>query len=62
MPKEWSDIAQYCSKISLVWAVGSSQVQDFPEDLAYPIDTDYKYFILNIHYDNPQRLPSLLKI
>ena len=35
------------------------KIQDFPEDLAYPLggsENEFKYFMLQIHYDNPQKL------
>lgn len=60
--KEWNVLLQYCSRISLVWAVGGSEIQDFPEDLAYPIggsEDEFKYFYLEIHYDNPHKVPSI---
>lgn len=60
---EWAKIFTLCRKVSLVWAVGSSDIQDFPEHLAYPIggskDDTFKYFFLQIHYDNPNQLPSI---
>ena len=60
--EEWLPIMSLCRKISLVWAVGGSQVQDFPPDLAYPMggpDAEFKYFFLEMHYDNPQQAPSI---
>ena len=33
------------------------KVQDFPADLAYPMggsDDEFKYFVFEIHYDNPE--------
>ncbi|CAF1008830.1 unnamed protein product [Brachionus calyciflorus] len=53
----WIKALSYCRKISLAWAVGGSIIQDFPEDLAYPLggsDQETKYFFLEIHYDNPR--------
>ena len=35
------------------------KVQDFPEDVAYPLggsSNEFKYFILQIHYNNPNKL------
>lgn len=60
---EWASMFYYCRHKSLAWAVGSSQVQDFPPDLAYPIggsEDEFKYFFLEIHYHNPQRLHSII--
>ena len=40
-----------------VWAVGGDLVQDFPQDMAYPIggsDEEFKYFYLQVHYDNAE--------
>ncbi len=53
---EWRKASKHCSKISLVWAVGGSTIQDFPNDIAYPLGRNAstsKYFYLEIHYDNP---------
>lgn len=61
VPDYWANIMQYCMKVSLVWAVGSSTIQDFPDDFAYPLggsDNEFKYFYLEIHYDNPNHEPS----
>jgi hypothetical protein len=60
---EWNDISSYCGRISLVWAVGGSEIQDFPLDLAYPIGgttNKFKYFYIEMHYNNPQHVPSIL--
>ena len=57
----WSSIFMYCKRTSLVWAVGGEAIQDFPSDLAYPVggpDAEFKYFFLEMHYDNPQKIPS----
>ncbi|RMZ99630.1 DBH-like monooxygenase 1, partial [Brachionus plicatilis] len=54
---EWLKAIQHCHKISLVWAVGGATIQDFPEDLAYPMggpDEETRYFFLEIHFDNPR--------
>lgn len=47
---------QYCSAISLGWAVGGQESFNYPKDMGYPIggDTDYSYLVLELHYDNPQ--------
>lgn len=61
--KEWNPFYQYCQKVSLVWAVGGAEIQNFPDDLAYPIggsENETKYFFLEIHYNNPNNLPSNL--
>lgn len=46
-----------CQIITYGWAVGADRVHFFPEDTGYPIggDTDYKYFVVEVHYDNPER-------
>ena len=54
---DWWKVEQKCRKISLTWGVGGYLKQDFPENLAYPLggsDSEFKYFYLQIHYDNPQ--------
>jgi hypothetical protein len=53
----WRGPQSYCSKSSMAWAVGSSDIQQFPQDLAYPIE-GFKYFYLEMHFDNPNRIPS----
>jgi hypothetical protein len=53
----WNDISPFCSRQSLVWAVGSSDVQQFPNDLAYPIN-GLKYIMLQLHFDNSKKIPS----
>jgi hypothetical protein len=57
----WNEALSYCSKSSMAWAVGSSDIQKFPQDLAYPIE-DFKYFLFQIHFDNPDRLSSIYLI
>jgi hypothetical protein len=60
---EWSNAMSYCRKLSLVWAFGGPLVQDFPEDMGYPLgggEDEFKYFILEIHYDNPMQIKSQL--
>jgi hypothetical protein len=61
----WMKVRPFCSKISLVWAVGGDMVQDFPSNLAYPIGGStnrVKYFIIEMHYDNPELKQSKFKI
>lgn len=60
---DWMSIYQICRRVSLVWAVGGSEVQDFPEHLAYPIGgskDSFRYFFVEIHYNNPDQTPSIL--
>jgi hypothetical protein len=60
-PKDWLTIRGFCYKISLVWAVGGEIIQDFPSNLAYPLGgstKEFKYFFLEMHYDNPDLKPS----
>ena len=36
----------------------NKKIQDFPSDMAYPLggpDADSKYFVLQMHYDNPNK-------
>ena len=59
---EWRKAAKHCSKISLTWAVGGSIIQDFPNDIAYPLGRNAstsKYFYLEIHYDNPEIIKDI---
>jgi hypothetical protein len=52
---EWTNVNKYCYTASLVWAVGGSQVQNFPDDMAYPLggsEDEFKYFYLQLHYNN----------
>ena len=61
MTPEWSPIYKLCRKVSLTWAVGGAEIQDFPEHLAYPIGgskDSFRYFFFEIHYNNPNQLPS----
>lgn len=59
--EEWANMFNLCRKVSLVWAVGGSEIQDFPDHLGYPIggaNDSFTYFFLEIHYNNPKKLPS----
>jgi hypothetical protein len=53
----WDDIQSYCPTSSMAWAVGSSDIQKFPQDIAYPIE-GFKYFYFQVHFDNPNRVSS----
>lgn len=49
--------------LNKAWAIGSPLVQDFPQDIAYPLggsSNEFKYFYLQMHYDNPGLIPSML--
>ncbi|KAI3380192.1 hypothetical protein SNEBB_003441, partial [Seison nebaliae] len=35
------------------WAVGGELIFDFPPEAAYKFNTEFKYFLLETHYDNP---------
>ncbi|CAF3206970.1 unnamed protein product [Rotaria sp. Silwood2] len=45
------------SNSAIVWAVGGDDIEEFPEEAGYPIggDLPVKYYVLEIHYDNPRR-------
>lgn len=61
MVDEWVSPWAYCSRTSLAWAVGGDRIQDFPDDLAYPLggsEDEFKYFYLEIHYNNPDKTAS----
>ncbi|RNA24662.1 DBH-like monooxygenase 1, partial [Brachionus plicatilis] len=47
---------QNCQSIAFAWAYGGNNIDIYPKDMGYPIggDTDYLYYIFEIHYDNPQ--------
>ncbi len=54
---EITPLLQYCDKVSMAWAVGGDLTQDFPKHLGYPLGGEknsFKYFILEMHYDNPE--------
>lgn len=61
---DWSkanyNASSYCIRSALTWAVGSSDIQDLPEDLAYPAGgtQNFKYFIFQLHYNNPKKIAS----
>ena len=60
-PEDWDGPSVFCNRVSLGWAVGGDTVQDFPDDLAYPIggpDAEFKYFRLEMHFSNPEKIPS----
>jgi hypothetical protein len=61
MDPMWSQVQTYCKSVSLVWAVGGDVIQDFPQNLAYPMGgpSGFKYFFLQIHYNNPALTPSI---
>ena len=63
--ESWTPIFMYCRRTSLVWAVGGDAIQDFPSELAYPLggpDAEFKYFFLEMHYDNPEKIPSIFEL
>lgn len=49
-------IKNKCHSITITWAYGGNTINYYPKDTGYPIggDTDYKHFLLEIHYDNPE--------
>jgi len=52
-----SDIKMnYCQSIAFAWAYGGRNVEIYPKDMGYPYggDTDFTYYVFEIHYDNPQ--------
>ncbi|CAF2078555.1 unnamed protein product [Rotaria magnacalcarata] len=42
------------------WAVGGEDIVDFPEITGYPVGGDFeiKYYMVQIHYDNPKLTPN----
>ncbi|KAI3388512.1 hypothetical protein SNEBB_010167 [Seison nebaliae] len=51
---QFNPIYSKCSgNVVGAWAVGGELIFDFPPDVAYRLDTKYKYFMLETHFDNP---------
>ncbi|UJR07214.1 hypothetical protein I4U23_011502 [Adineta vaga] len=48
------------SRISTGWAVGGDHIVEFAEEAGYPvgIHSPNKYFMIQMHYDNPKRLSN----
>ena len=54
--KPWIEVQKICQTASFVWAVGGDLQTDFPPNMAYPIGgspTEFRYFYLQMHYENP---------
>lgn len=49
------------SLISSAYATLFQKIVEFPEIGGYPVggDTDVKYYMVQMHYDNPSRTPSI---
>ncbi|CAF1219237.1 unnamed protein product [Rotaria magnacalcarata] len=45
------------SNSASVWAIGGDDLEEFPEEAGYPVGGNFpvKYYVLEIHYDNPKR-------
>ncbi|CAF3485406.1 unnamed protein product [Rotaria socialis] len=45
------------SNSASVWAIGGDYIEEFPEEAGYPVGGNFpvKYYVLEIHYDNPKR-------
>ncbi|CAF4018018.1 unnamed protein product [Rotaria sp. Silwood2] len=45
------------SNSAIVWAVGGDDIEEFAEEAGYPVGGDFpvKYYVLEMHYDNPKR-------
>jgi hypothetical protein len=59
---KWLNVNKYCSTIALAWAIGGSVIQEFPDELGFPFggkDSEFTYFYLQIHYDNPDFVKNL---
>lgn len=59
----WYNVESQCQRISLAWAIGADLIQDFPSSIAYPLggpQADFKYFFLQMHYNNPSITPSII--
>ena len=53
-------VGRYCKQYLFVWAVGGKRTV-FPLDIGYAIgDPDQEsYYMLEMHFDNPEMLPGL---
>ncbi|GAB0493947.1 hypothetical protein MMPV_005235 [Pyropia vietnamensis] len=47
-----------CTQTVFGWAVGSKPLI-MPQDVGYPITADERYFLLQLHYDNPDGLSGI---
>ncbi|CAF1166007.1 unnamed protein product [Adineta steineri] len=45
---------------STIWAVGGEPLVEFPEEAGYPVSGDFasKYYMLEMHYNNPKLTPN----
>ncbi|CAF4402673.1 unnamed protein product, partial [Rotaria sordida] len=58
---EINDKIEPCSaSIATGWAVGGDHLIEFPEQAGYPVglNSSNKYFMVQIHYDNPQQISN----
>ncbi|CAF4083643.1 unnamed protein product [Rotaria sordida] len=58
---EINDKIEPCSaSIATGWAVGGDHLIEFPEQAGYPVglNSPNKYFMVQIHYDNPQQISN----
>ncbi|CAF4332885.1 unnamed protein product [Rotaria sp. Silwood2] len=56
----YQEIAQCTSNIANGWAVGGDYMVAFPKEAGYPIGGDFpiKYYMVQVHYDNPNLLSN----
>ncbi|CAF1402975.1 unnamed protein product, partial [Didymodactylos carnosus] len=48
------------TNVASIWAVGGDEMMEYPEIGGYPIGGDFeiKYYMLQMHYDNPKLTPN----
>lgn len=50
----WGPVQDHCRKISLAWAVGGDLEVVLPIEYGYPVGPNsFKYFFIQMHYENP---------
>jgi len=52
---------RHCSaNIASGWAVGGDEIVEFPQVAGYPVGGDFeiKYYLVQMHYDNPNRMTN----
>ncbi|CAF4012623.1 unnamed protein product [Adineta steineri] len=49
------------SKLATAWAIGGDLITEYTIEAGYPVSNDVgdKYFMIKMHYDNPQLTPNL---
>ncbi|UJR36633.1 hypothetical protein I4U23_029352 [Adineta vaga] len=60
----YNKIAPYMTNIATGWAVGEDLMSEFPPEAGYPTGNNFsvKYYVIQMHYSNPQLCTSDLSI